>query len=72
MKPGIPKGTRDFSATEIAKRKYIFNTIQNIFERLFGESKNDKYIAYYKLKSDDDYREVLMALFLIGNEIKDS
>jgi histidyl-tRNA synthetase len=35
MKPGIPKGTRDFSATEIAKRKYIFNTIQNIFER-FG------------------------------------
>lgn len=31
MKPGIPKGTRNFSATEIAKRKYIFNTIQNIF-----------------------------------------
>lgn len=46
--------------------------LKNIFERLFGESKNDKYIAYYKLKSDDDYREVLMALFLIGNEIKDS
>jgi len=35
MKPGIPKGTRDFSAIEIAKRKYIFNTIQNTFER-FG------------------------------------
>ena len=33
MKPGIPKGTRDFSATEIAKRKYIFNTIQNILHR---------------------------------------
>lgn len=35
MKPGIPKGTRDFSATEIARRKYIFNTIQSSFER-FG------------------------------------
>lgn len=35
MKPGIPKGTRDFSADEIAKRKYIFNTIQTTFER-FG------------------------------------
>ncbi len=35
MKPGIPKGTRDFSAIEIAKRKYIFNTIQNTFEK-FG------------------------------------
>jgi len=35
MKPSIPKGTRDFSATEIAKRNYIFNTIKNAFEN-FG------------------------------------
>jgi histidyl-tRNA synthetase len=35
MKPGIPKGTRDFSAMEIARRKYIFNTIQSSFEK-FG------------------------------------
>lgn len=35
MKPGIPKGTRDFSASEIAKRKYIFDTIQHSFEK-FG------------------------------------
>ncbi len=32
MKPGIPKGTRDFSAIDIAKRQYIFNTIRNNFE----------------------------------------
>ncbi len=32
MKPNIPKGTRDFSATEVAKRRYIFNTIQETFE----------------------------------------
>ena len=35
MKPSIPKGTRDFSAKEIAKRNYIFNTIKSAFEK-FG------------------------------------
>jgi histidyl-tRNA synthetase len=35
QKPGIPKGTRDFSPTEVAKRTYIFNTIQKSFE-LYG------------------------------------
>lgn len=32
MKPSIPKGTRDFSPTEVAKRTYIFNTIRTAFE----------------------------------------
>ena len=32
MKPSIPKGTRDFSPTEVAKRTYIFNTIKATFE----------------------------------------
>ncbi len=35
QKPGIPKGTRDFSAAQIAKRNYIIDTIKNQFE-LFG------------------------------------
>ena len=34
-KPSIPKGTRDFSPIEMAKRNYIFNTISDVF-RLFG------------------------------------
>jgi len=34
-KPGIPKGTRDFSPIEMAKRNYIFNTIREVFH-LFG------------------------------------
>lgn len=34
-KPGIPKGTRDFGAVEMARRNYIFNTIQSVF-RLYG------------------------------------
>ena len=32
MKPSIPKGTRDFSSTEVAKRTYIVNTIKQAFE----------------------------------------
>ncbi|WP_276389852.1 histidine--tRNA ligase [Eudoraea chungangensis] len=34
-KPSIPKGTRDFSPKEIAKRNYIFSVIRKHFE-LFG------------------------------------
>lgn len=35
QKPSIPKGTRDFSPIEMARRNYIFNTIRRVF-RLFG------------------------------------
>ena len=35
MKPGIPQGTRDFSADVVRKRKYIFDCIRNVFE-LYG------------------------------------
>ena len=34
-KPSIPKGTRDFSPTEMAKRNYIFNTIREVYA-LYG------------------------------------
>jgi len=35
QKPSIPKGTRDFSPLEMAKRNYIFNTIRDVFH-LYG------------------------------------
>lgn len=35
QKPSIPKGTRDFSPQEMARRNYIFNTIKEVFN-LFG------------------------------------
>ena len=35
QKPSIPKGTRDFSPIEVAKRNYIFSVIKSSFER-FG------------------------------------
>lgn len=34
-KPGLPQGTRDFSAAVVRKRNYIFQTIKNVFE-LYG------------------------------------
>lgn len=36
-KPSIPKGTRDFSPIEMARRNYIFDTIKSVF-RLYGFS----------------------------------
>jgi histidyl-tRNA synthetase len=35
VKPSIPKGTRDFSTIEMAKRNYIFNTIKDVYA-LYG------------------------------------
>jgi histidyl-tRNA synthetase len=35
IKPSIPKGTRDFSPVEMAKRNYIFNTIRDVYH-LYG------------------------------------
>ena len=32
MKPSIPKGTRDFSPVEMAKRNYIFDTLREVFD----------------------------------------
>ncbi len=33
QKPGIPKGTRDFSPEEMVKRNYIFDTIKSVFRK---------------------------------------
>lgn len=37
QKPSIPKGTRDFSPEEMARRNYIFNTIREVYA-LYGFS----------------------------------
>ena len=37
QKPSIPKGTRDFSQQEMARRNYIFGTIRSVFDT-FGYS----------------------------------
>ncbi len=33
QKPSIPKGTRDFSPVEMLRRKYIFSTIEQVFQK---------------------------------------
>jgi len=33
IKPSVPKGTRDFSPSEMVKRNYIFNTISTVFRK---------------------------------------
>ncbi len=33
QKPGIPKGTRDFSPEVMVKRNYIFNSIKKVFQK---------------------------------------
>ena len=35
QKPSIPKGTRDFTPAEMARRNYIFDTVRTIFQK-FG------------------------------------
>lgn len=35
QKPAIPKGTRDFLPTDVARRTYIFDTIRSVFQ-LYG------------------------------------
>ncbi len=35
QKPSIPKGTRDFSPFEMARRNYIFDTVKSVF-KLYG------------------------------------
>ncbi len=35
QKPSIPKGTRDFTPAEMARRNYIFDTIRSVFH-LYG------------------------------------
>lgn len=32
-KPTLPKGTRDFGPTQMAKRQFIFNTIRTVFQK---------------------------------------
>ncbi len=32
QKPAIPKGTRDFLPSDVAKRNYLFNTIKSVFQ----------------------------------------
>ena len=70
-KPSIPKGTRDFSPVEMAKRNYIFNTIRDVYHlygfqqietpsmemlsTLMGKYGDEGYKILFKIKNSVDY-----------------
>ncbi|MDP4601210.1 MAG: ATP phosphoribosyltransferase regulatory subunit, partial [Polaribacter sp.] len=80
MKPSIPKGTRDFSPTEVANRTYIINTIKTIFENfgfqpietpsfensstLMGKYGEEGDRLIFKILNSGDYLEKADELFL--------
>jgi histidyl-tRNA synthetase len=70
-KPSIPKGTRDFSPTEMARRNYIFDTIKKVYKRygfqqietpavenlntLIGTGGNESDTLIFKILNSGDY-----------------
>lgn len=72
---GIPKGTRDFSPTVLKKRKYIFNTIQNVFQ-LYGfeeiETPTMENLSTLTGKYGDEGDRLLFKVLDSGNFIKGS
>jgi len=86
MKPSIPKGTRDFSAEEIAKRNYIFDTIKVTFEHfgfapietptfetsatLMGKYGEEGDRLIFKILNSGDYLKKADAVVLAGKNSK--
>ena len=84
MKPSIPKGTRDFSATEVANRNYIFFTIRTAFESfgfqpietpsfensatLMGKYGEEGDRLIFKILNSGDYLNKVDAQLLIDKE----
>ena len=85
QKPGIPKGTRDFSPTEVAKRQHIIQVIRSNFEKfgyqpietpsfensetLMGKYGEEGDRLIFKILNSGDYLSQADPLFL---EAKDS
>ena len=52
QKPSIPKGTRDFGPSEMARRNYIFDTIKQVYQLKYGEE-GDKLL--FKVLNSGDF-----------------
>ena len=74
IKPSIPKGTRDFSPTETARRNYIFDTIKSAF-RLFGytpiETPAMENLSTLMGKYGDEGDKLLFRVLNSGDFLKD-
>jgi len=84
MKPSIPKGTRDFSPTQVAKRNYIMDTIKRHFscfgfqaietpsfeksETLMGKYGDEGDRLIFKILNSGDYLKKATDALLINKE----
>ncbi|MDR2466436.1 MAG: histidine--tRNA ligase [Prevotellaceae bacterium] len=73
MALSIPKGTRDYSPAEMAKRNYIFDTIKNVF-KLYGylpiETPAMENLATLTGKYGDEGDKLLFRILNSGNYLK--
>ena len=63
MKPSLAKGTRDFTAQEVYRRKYIINTLQKNFE-LFGFQPLET-PSFENLCKNNDFKTITHCLLFI-------
>lgn len=74
QKPSIPKGTRDFSPEEMAKRNYIFNTIRSVY-RTYGyreiETPAMEHLSTLTGKYGEEGDKLLFRILNSGDSLKD-
>lgn len=74
QKPGLPKGTRDFGPSEMAKRNYILDTIRDTF-KLFGfqqlETPAMENLSTLTGKYGDEGDQLLFKILNSGDFLKD-
>lgn len=75
QKPSIPKGTRDFTPVEMAKRNYIFDTIRSVF-KLYGylpiETPAMENLSTLLGKYGDEGDKLLFKILNSGDYLKDA
>lgn len=74
QKPGLPKGTRDFGPSEMARRNYILDTIRDTF-KLFGfqqlETPAIENLSTLTGKYGDEGDQLLFKILNSGDFLKD-
>ncbi|MEG0697231.1 MAG: hypothetical protein RR447_08860 [Algoriella sp.] len=54
------------------ERSTNIEILKNIFFKILENNRNEKYIGFYRFSKAENYKDVLRALFIIGNELDDS
>jgi len=74
QKPSIPKGTRDFGPEQVAKRKYILNTIEKVFIK-YGfmpiETPTMENLSTLQGKYGDEGDQLLFKIINSGDYLKE-